>query len=87
MGLTFERKADIIILRFSVLLYYTKNQKCGQVEERKKLKRQEKHMIVIKMENGGKIKIELDASAAPITAANFEKLVREGFYDGLISTA
>ena len=41
-------------------------------------------MIVIEMENGGKIKIELDAAAAPITAANFEKLVREGFYDGLI---
>ena len=35
------------------------------------------------MENGKKIKIELDATAAPISAANFEKLVREGFYDGL----
>ena len=27
--------------------------------------------------------MELDASAAPITVANFEKLVRDGFYDGL----
>ena len=35
------------------------------------------------MENGKKIKIELDASAAPISVANFEKLVGEGFYDGL----
>ena len=35
------------------------------------------------MENGKKIKIELDANAAPISAANFEKLVSEGFYDGL----
>ena len=40
-------------------------------------------MIVIEMENGAKIEIELDASAAPITCKNFEKLVSEGFYDGL----
>lgn len=36
------------------------------------------------MENGKKIKIELYPDKAPITAANFEKLAREGFYDGLI---
>ncbi len=41
-------------------------------------------MVQIEMENGGIIKLELDASAAPITVANFEKLVKEGFYDGLI---
>ncbi|MBQ7387077.1 MAG: peptidylprolyl isomerase [Clostridia bacterium] len=41
-------------------------------------------MVIIEMENGGKIEIELDASAAPITVKNFEKLVSEGFYDGLI---
>ncbi len=41
-------------------------------------------MIIIEMENGGKIELELDAKAAPITVENFEKLVREGFYDGLI---
>lgn len=41
-------------------------------------------MIVIEMENGKKIKIELREDAAPITAANFLKLVKEGFYDGLI---
>ena len=41
-------------------------------------------MIVIEMENGKKIKLALDSEAAPITAANFEKLVKEGFYDGLI---
>ena len=41
-------------------------------------------MIVIEMENGKKIKLALDAEAAPITAANFEALVKEGFYDGLI---
>ena len=41
-------------------------------------------MVVITMENGGEIKLELDAAAAPITVANFEKLVKENFYDGLI---
>ena len=40
-------------------------------------------MIVIEMENGDKMKIELDPAAAPLTCANFERLVREGFYDGL----
>ena len=40
-------------------------------------------MIIIEMENGKTISIELDHDAAPISAANFEKLVKEGFYDGL----
>lgn len=40
-------------------------------------------MVVIEMENGGRIELELDATAAPKTVANFEKLVKEGFYDGL----
>ncbi len=41
-------------------------------------------MIVIEMENGKKIKLELYPDAAPITVKNFEKLVSEKFYDGLI---
>ena len=41
-------------------------------------------MIVIEMENGKEIEIELMPEAAPKTCANFEKLVKEGFYDGLI---
>lgn len=40
-------------------------------------------MITIEMENGKKIKLELYPEAAPITVANFEKLVKKGFYDGL----
>ena len=35
------------------------------------------------MENGGKIELELSPEAAPLTVKNFEKLVKEGFYDGL----
>ena len=41
-------------------------------------------MIVIEMENGGTIELELYPEAAPKTVANFTKLVSEGFYDGLI---
>ena len=40
-------------------------------------------MVVIEMENGGKIELELYPDAAPVTVKNFEKLVSEGFYDGL----
>lgn len=41
-------------------------------------------MVIIELENGKQISIELDPSAAPITCENFLALVKEGFYDGLI---
>lgn len=41
-------------------------------------------MVIIEMENGGKIELELYPEVAPKTVANFEKLVAQGFYDGLI---
>lgn len=41
-------------------------------------------MVVIEMENGKEIKLELYPDKAPITVENFLKLVNEGFYDGLI---
>ncbi len=41
-------------------------------------------MILFEMENGHTFKAELYPEMAPLTVANFEKLVREGFYDGLI---
>ena len=41
-------------------------------------------MVIIEMENGDVMKIELCPEQAPITCKNFEKLVSEGFYDGLI---
>lgn len=41
-------------------------------------------MVVIEMQNGHKMKLELYPECAPITVANFEKLVSEHFYDGLI---
>ena len=41
-------------------------------------------MVQIEMDNGGIIKLELYPDIAPITVENFVKLVKEGFYDGLI---
>ena len=40
-------------------------------------------MVRIEMANGGIIELELYADVAPITVKNFEKLVSEGFYNGL----
>ncbi len=40
-------------------------------------------MVIIEMENGKKIEIELYPEIAPITCENFEKLVNDGFYNGL----
>jgi peptidyl-prolyl cis-trans isomerase B (cyclophilin B) len=40
-------------------------------------------MVVIEMENGAKIELELYPEVAPITVKNFESLVSKGFYDGL----
>ena len=40
-------------------------------------------MVIIEMLDGNKIEIELVEKNAPKTVANFEKLVKEGFYDGL----
>ena len=41
-------------------------------------------MIVIEMENKGKLVIEPYPETAPQTVANFIELVKKGFYDGLI---
>ncbi len=41
-------------------------------------------MVIIEMENGQKIKIELYPEFAPETVKNFEELCGRGFYDGLI---
>ena len=40
-------------------------------------------MVIIEMDNGGIIKLALDASAAPNTVKNFLSLADKGYYDGL----
>ena len=41
-------------------------------------------MVIIEMEGGGLIKLELDSAAAPNTVKNFKYLADMGFYNGLI---
>lgn len=48
-------------------------------KERKRIMKK----VTIEMENGGVMKGELYEDIAPITVENFEKLAKEGFYDGL----
>lgn len=38
----------------------------------------------ITLDNGGIIEVKLDPEHAPLTVANFVKLARQGFYDGLV---
>lgn len=40
--------------------------------------------VIIEMENGKKMTVELYPKEAPITVANFSKLVNDGFYNELI---
>ena len=40
-------------------------------------------MVVITMDNGKKMEIELYPEIAPITCEHFEKIVKSGFYNGL----
>lgn len=40
--------------------------------------------VKIEMQNGDSMVVELNEKVAPITVANFKKLVSQGFYDGLI---
>ena len=40
--------------------------------------------LIMKIKDGGEIKLELYPEIAPITVENFVKLVKEGFYNGLI---
>lgn len=43
----------------------------------------DKPQVEIKIKDYGTVKVQLEPSAAPITVENFEKLVNDGFYDGL----
>jgi peptidyl-prolyl cis-trans isomerase B (cyclophilin B) len=48
------------------------------------LSNQETDYVKIEMQSGDSMVIELDGKSAPITVANFKKLVGQGFYNGLI---
>lgn len=60
----------------------TTNQE-NKKEEENNMYNSGKHYAIISIKDYGTIRLELDANTAPITVANFAKLVNEGFYDGL----
>lgn len=41
-------------------------------------------LVKIEMESGSSLVLRLDVKSAPLTVRNFQKLVGEGFYNGLI---
>ena len=41
-------------------------------------------LVKIEMQSGSSLVLKLDGKSAPITVANFNKLVKEGIYNGLI---
>ncbi len=45
---------------------------------------EKKDTVILEVNNGKKVEIELYPEIAPETVKNFEKLVKDGFYDGLI---
>ena len=57
--------------------------KQGIEEEENNMYSSGKHHATIEVKEYGTIKLELDADTAPLTVANFAKLVNEGFYDGI----
>ncbi len=63
----------VVIAIIGIIVYMNINQTNGG----------EHTMVAIEMEDGATMKVELYPEYAPKTVANFEKLVKEGFYDGL----
>ncbi len=59
------------------------NEQSVQKEEENNMYSTGKHHAKIEIRNYGIMELELDADIAPITVANFAKLVNEGFYNGL----
>lgn len=61
----------------------TETAKVAKEPESKTTDTKGKHHAKIKVKDYGTIEVELDGDTAPITVANFIKLVNEKFYDGL----
>ncbi|MBR4165006.1 MAG: peptidylprolyl isomerase [Lachnospiraceae bacterium] len=72
------KKAFILLTVFLFVLACASCGKQSPLQPGVKLRHAE-----ITVKNYGTVKLELDEGVAPITVANFVKLAKEGFYDGL----
>lgn len=78
------RKLITTTLLLTSLVMCTLLAGCGSKEtESDSEAKGDKYNIEIDVKDYGVIKATLDGSVAPITVANFVKLTKEGFYDGL----
>ena len=75
-------KKIIAILLCAVMLTFSLTS-CGSKAPYDKSET-ETNFVLIDVEDKGQIVVELYPDVAPITVANFKKLVSQGFYDGLI---
>ncbi len=78
----------ILCLILALILLTLGLTSCGSKEERELLKvvsytEDVTNFVLIEVEEFGYIVVELYPDVAPETVANFQKLVGEGFYDGL----
>ena len=73
----------IIALVLSVLMLTLALSSCGEKAPYEKSEN-ETNYVLIDVKGFGQIVVELYPDVAPITVANFKKLVSESFYDGII---
>ncbi len=76
-----KKLKNIIVIVFICILVISCGKEEKQMQDNDKLISQTKVTIAVK--DYGNIDVELYDELAPITVANFVKLVKEGFYDGL----
>ncbi len=78
-----KKQVSVLLIVLSLLALCACGSKQETPDEGSVSLDQETYTAVITVKDYGEITLELDASAAPITVANFVKLARAGFYDGL----
>ena len=81
-----KRIVSLILIISSLTLIFAgcgKNDDLDDYTEDTSTAKKDYYYVAMAVEDHGVIILKLDAVNAPITTANFVKLVREGFYDGL----
>ncbi len=73
----------IISLILTIIMIALPLMSCGE-KIPYKVTKEETNLVIIDVKDYGKIVVELYPEVAPITVANFKRLVSQKFYDGLI---